>query len=245
VHLKVDTGLNRIGAHPDSVAALGASVRKLRDRAALAGVFTHFADADAADLAFTHRQHRRFLDAVEVLADLCEGALLHTAGSAAILRLPETHHDLVRLGIALYGYVPSHTPTPGLRVAMSTFARVVQVKTLEAGDTVGYGRTWAAPGRRRVATVAWGYAQGLRRDLSNRGYVVVRGHRCDIAGTVSMDQVGVDVSEVPGVEAGDEAMLFGERDGVRLGADEVAAAAGTIPHEIVCAVPSTVPRVQR
>jgi alanine racemase len=245
VHLKIDTGLNRIGLHPDSVGELTASLRRLRGRVAVAGVFTHFADADAADLGFTHHQHRRFLEAVETLGDLREGALLHSAGSAAILRLPETHHDLVRLGIALYGYVPPNTPTPGLRVAMSAFARVVQVKTLAAGDTVGYGRTWTAEGRARIATIAWGYAQGLRRDLSNRGCVVVRGRRCRIAGTVSMDQVGVDVTEVPGVEPGDEAMLFGERDGVCVGADEVAATAGTIPHEIVCAVPATVPRVAR
>jgi len=117
------------------------------------------------------------------------------------------------------------------------------VKTVSAGDSVGYGRTWIASERRCIATVAIGYAQGVPRALSNRGAMAVRGIRCPIAGTVSMDQVTVDVSDVSGVQQGDAAMFFGVHDGLRLGADEVAQQLGTIAYEVLCDVPGTVPRV--
>jgi len=242
VQLKIDTGLGRLGVRPGRVDDLA---RVLRDHAArleVTGMFTHFADADAADPSFTDEQHRRFLAAVDVVRDAAPQAMLHCAGSAAILRMPETHHNLVRLGIAMYGYVPANVDAPPLRVAMSLFSRVVQVKTVRADDTLGYGRTWRATGSRRIATVGIGYGQGVRIELSNRGAVVVRGLRAPIVGRVSMDQITVDVSDADGVEVGDEAMLFGEWGGERLGADEVAEVAGTIPHEIVCGVSSVVER---
>src|SRR3989442_1343144 len=118
-----------------------------------------------------------------------------------------------------------------LRIAMSVFARVVQLKTVSADETVGYGRTWRASAPRRVATVAIGYGQGVPRVLSNRGALVVGGNRCPMVGIVNMDQVTVDVSDSDSVTVGDAAMFFGESAGVRLGADEVADVAGTIPHE--------------
>jgi alanine racemase len=245
VHLKIDTGLNRIGVRPELVGELLDALAGTRDRVEVTGVFTHFADADAVDTAFTVEQHRRFLDAVAALRPAAPECLLHAAGSAAILRLSETHHDLVRLGIAMYGYAPAHTQPPPLRVAMSLFARVVQVKTLPRGDTVGYGRTWTAPAPACIATVALGYGQGVRRAFSNRGCLAIRGVRCPIVGIVSMDQLAADVSAVEGVTRGDQAMFFGEQDGVRLGADEVAGMIETIPHEVICAVPPDIPRVLR
>jgi len=242
-HLKVDTGLNRLGARPERWGDLRTMAGAHRADVAVRGVFTHFADADAPDLAFAEEQHRRFLQAAALLRDVAPDALLHCAGSAAILRMPHTHHDLVRLGIAMYGYAPPCTEPPPLRVAMTVLARVVQVKTVDPGDTVGYGRTWRAVRPARIATVALGYGQGLRRSLSNGGNVLIGGARCPIAGIVSMDQIGVDVSHVDGVVPGDEAAVFGERDGARLGADELADLSGTIPHEILCAVPADLPRV--
>jgi len=128
---------------------------------------------------------------------------------------------------------------------MSGFARVVQLKPVSADETVGYGRTWRASTTRRVATVAIGYGQGVPRVLSNRGALVVGGNRCPIVGIVNMDQVTVDVSDSDGVTVGDAAMFFGESAGVRLGADEVADVAGTIPHEITCGVAASVPRLPR
>lgn len=243
VHLKIDTGLNRIGVSHERAAELSASLHAAGGALKIAGIFTHFADADAQDLGFAHEQHRRFLEAAGQLREAAADALLHAAGSAAILRLPEAHHDLVRLGIAMYGYPPPHTQAPPLRLAMTVLGAVVQVKTVAAGDTVGYGRTWTAPRASRIATVSIGYGQGVRRDLSGRGHVAIRASRCPIVGTISMDQLTVDVSDVEGVAVGDEAMILGTQGDVRIGADEVAAIIGTIPHELICAVPSDMPRV--
>lgn len=242
VHVKLDTGLGRLGVRLDGLNPVVAALDRTSKHVHVGGLFTHFADAEA-DADFTHLQHERFLAAVTELRRAAPDALLHTAGSAAILRYPQMHHDLVRVGIALYGYPPRGVESDiGLRPAMSVFARVAQVKTVEAGDSVGYGRTWRAPRRCRIATVAMGYGQGLRRALSNRGQMVVKGIRCPIVGTVSMDQVTVDVTDAGSVAAGDAAMYFGERDQARLGADEVADAIDTIAYEVLCAVSAAVPR---
>jgi alanine racemase len=239
-HLKIDTGLHRLGALPESLDALVAALREAGDRVEVAGIFTHFADA-ADDPAFTITQHTRFLEAAEVLRPVAPDAMLHTSGSAAILAHPAMHHDLVRAGIAFYGYPP--VPAPGaLRPAMHVFCRIAQVRTVAQGESVGYGRTWRAPEARRIATATLGYGQGLPRALSNRGHLGIHGHRCPIIGIVSMDQVGVDVSDVDGVAAGDAAMFIGERDGIRIGADEVAALCGTLPHEVLCGVAEGIPR---
>ena len=242
VHVKVDTGLGRLGVRRDTLPAMAAVLGEARDHVHVAGIYTHFADAEG-DAGFTREQHRRFLDAVDLLRPVSPGALLHTCGSAAILSFPEMHHDLVRLGIALYGYPPAALPEIQLRPAMTVVARVAQVKTVPAGESVGYGRTWWARSERRIATVAIGYGQGLPRALSNHGHLVINGHRCPIAGIVNMDQVTVDVSEASGVAVGDIALVFGERDGLRLGADEVASLCATIPHEVLCGVTASVPRV--
>jgi alanine racemase len=240
IHLKIDTGLHRLGALPESLDALVLALREAGDRVEVAGIFTHFADA-ADDPAFTVTQHTLFLEAVEVLRPVAPEAMLHTSGSAAILAHPAMHHDLVRVGIAFYGYPP--VPGPGaLRPAMNVFCRVAQVRTVAQGESVGYGRTWRAPAARRVATATLGYGQGLPRALSNRGHLGIRGRRCPIVGIVSMDQVGVDVSDVDGVAAGDVAMFIGDSDGIRIGADEVGAACGTLPHEILCGIAEGIPR---
>jgi alanine racemase len=240
VHLKIDTGLHRLGALPEAVESLAGAVRDAGDRVQVAGIFTHFADA-AEDPGFTIAQHGRFLEAAQVLRAVAPDALLHTSGSAAILAHPAMHHDLVRAGIAFYGYPP--VPGPGsLRPAMNVFCRVAQVRTVAAGETVGYGRTWRAETARRIATATLGYGQGLPRALSNRGHLAIRGERCPIVGIVSMDQVGVDVSDVAGVGPGDTAMFIGERDGIRIGADEVGDLCATLPHEILCGISEALPR---
>lgn len=240
VHLKIDTGLHRLGALPEAVESLADAVRDAGDRVEVAGVFTHFADA-AEDVGFTVTQHARFLEAVEALRPVAPDALLHTSGSAAILAHPAMHHDLVRAGIAYYGYPPVPGPA-SLRPAMSVFCRVAQVRTVARGESVGYVRTWRAETARLIATATLGYGQGLPRALSNRGHVAIRGRRCPIVGIVSMDQVGVDVSDVDGVTAGDTAMFIGEHGGIRIGADEVGGLTGTLPHEILCGVSEGIPR---
>jgi alanine racemase len=241
VHVKIDTGLHRLGALPETVDSLAAAIRDAGGRVEVAGVFTHFADA-GADPAFTIAQHTRFLEAAEVLRSVSPGALLHTSGSAAILAHPAMHHDLVRAGIAFYGYPPVPGPA-SLRPAMNVFARVAQVRTVDTGESVGYGRTWRAETPRRIATVAIGYGQGLPRSLSNLGHLAIRGARCPIVGTVSMDQVTLDVTDIAGVTAGDTAMFLGERDGIRIGADEVADLTGTLTHEVLCGIAEGIQRV--
>jgi alanine racemase len=241
VHLKIDTGLHRLGALPETIESLSGAVREAGNHVEVAGVFTHFADA-GEDPAFTITQHGRFLEAVEALRPVAPEALLHTSGSAAILSHPAMHHDLVRAGIAFYGYPPVPGPA-SLRPAMNVLCRVAQVRTVARGESVGYGRTWRAETTRRIATATLGYGQGLPRALSNRGHLGIRGARCPIVGIVSMDQVGVDVSDVDGVVAGDTAMFIGSHDGVRIGADEVGDLTGTLPHEILCGISEGIPRL--
>jgi alanine racemase len=241
VHLKIDTGLHRLGALPETVESLIEALREAGNRVEVAGLFTHFADA-GEDPAFTIAQHGRFLQAVEALRPVAPDALLHTSGSAAILTHPAMHHDLVRAGIAYYGYPPVPSPA-SLRPAMSVFCRVAQVRTVARGESVGYGRTWRAETARRIATATLGYGQGLPRALSNHGHLGIRGTRCPVVGIVSMDQVGVDVSDVDGVVAGDTAMFIGSYDGVHIGADEVGDLTGTLPHEILCGISEGIPRL--
>ncbi len=240
VHIKIDTGLHRLGALPETLDSLTNAVREAADRVHVAGLFTHFAAADD-DAAFTIVQHGRFLEAVDALRAVAPEALLHTSGSAAILAHPAMHHDIVRPGIAFYGYPPVPGPAT-LRPAMHVFCCVAQVRTVAQGESVGYGRTWRAQAARRIATATLGYGQGLPRALSNRGHLGIRGSLCPIVGIVSMDQVGVDVSDVDGVVAGDTAMFIGDRDGIRIGADEVGALTGTLPHEILCGIAEGIPR---
>jgi alanine racemase len=243
VHVKVDSGLGRLGARAAGLPELVGALRRHADRVGVAGIFTHFADAEG-DVDFTRAQHERFLAAADELRDVAADALLHTCGSAAILAFPEMHHDLVRLGIALYGYAPAdQVGASELRPCMTVLARVAQVKEVEAGETVGYSRTWTALATRRIATVALGYGQGVPRALSNRGSLMIAGRLCPIVGIVNMDQVTVDVTDADEVAAGDVAMFFGVRDGVRYGADDVAADLDTIPHELICGVAAQVPRI--
>jgi alanine racemase len=241
VHVKVDTGLHRLGVLPVEVAALAAALRAADAHVEVTGIFTHFADP-AGDPVFTREQHARFLDAAEELRQVAPGALLHTSGSASIGAHPSMHHDLVRVGIAFYGYPPVPLEAV-LRPAMHVLARVAQVRTVPDGDSVGYGRTWHARGSRRVATVTMGYGQGLPRSLANRGQVAIRGRRCPIVGMVSMDQVTVDVTEAGDMKVNDVAMFIGEREGVRLGADEVADLTATLPHEVLCGIAEWIPRL--
>ncbi|MBV8527115.1 MAG: alanine racemase [Candidatus Dormibacteraeota bacterium] len=243
VHVKIDSGLGRLGARPAGLPELVDALRRTADRVEVAGVFTHFADPER-NPDFTAEQHTRFLAAAEELKVVAPGALLHTCGSAAILAFPEMHHDLVRLGIALYGYAPVDLlGAVTLRPCMTVLARVAQVKDVDAGETVGYNRAWTASATRRIATVAIGYGQGIPRALSNRGSLMLGGHRCPIVGIVNMDQVTVDVTDIHGVSVGDVAMFFGVHGGVQIGADEVAAELQTIPHELICGISAQVPRI--
>lgn len=242
IHLKVDTGMNRQGVRPEDVPSLLAEVVAAAPHVELRGVFTHFADADGADPAPTEQQYERFLPVVEAVRELRPEVLVHCCNSAAALRFPHMRQAAVRPGIALYGYLPPHCPPVELRPAMTVRAVVTHVKTVRAGEAVGYGRTWVATRDTRVATVAAGYADGVHRAQSNRGVVLAGEVRCPIVGIVSMDQLTIDVSDADGVEVGDAVIIVGGRGAQRLGAAEVGAVEGTISYEVLCAVSARVPR---
>jgi alanine racemase len=244
VHWKLDTGMGRLGTRGGEVEAVRDELRAAATDIDVVALFTHFAAADDPSVEFTLEQHSRFVAIVESLRGLFPQALLHCANSAALLRLPETHHDIVRPGIAVYGYPPPNCEgIVELRPALQLRALVTQVKDVATGETVGYGRDWRAPRRTRVATVAAGYADGVDRRNGRGGWVIVGGAVCPMIGRVSMDQLGVDVTDAGAVRAGDVATIIGTSDGHRIDAADVAATIGTISNEVLCAVSSRVPRV--
>jgi len=252
VHLKLDTGMGRLGVRPDDLPAmLGAlrSHRAVRVRA----LMTHLACADGDDLTSTRAQLALFDE--QTAAARAAGlspAIRHAANSAAMLRLPEAQLDLVRPGVALFGVHPcphaplGGRPSPNLKPVMRVLTEVVSVRDLRAGERIGYGHTWTAARPTRVATLAMGYADGLDRALSNRGHVLIQGRRAPIVGTVSMDLTMVDVTDLPGTALRDEAVVLGPQRG-RLGedaitADEIAAHTGTISWECLTSISRRVPR---
>jgi alanine racemase len=248
VHLKVDTGMHRVGCKVDDAHALAESIAG-RDELRLEGVLTHLAVADEPDNRYTAYQLDRF---DEVLAAFRQSDLafdlVHAANSAALLALGDrARFDLVRCGIAVYGVPPSPALAGRvpLRPAMTLKARVSHAKTLAAGDRLSYGLRYTMPHDGTVATVPVGYADGVPRALSaNGGEVIVHGRRHPIAGTVTMDQLMVDMGDAP-VDVGDEIVLLGRDRDAEVTADEWAERLGTINYEIVCSIGRRVPRSYR
>ena len=239
VHLKLETGMNRIGARSEEevravLAALGEC-----PRVKLTGAFTHFADADGDDMAFTREQLERFKRLSSLLP---EGIVRHCANSAAIHRLPEAAFDMVRAGISMYGYPPVETDLP-LEPCLRWTARVTHVKTIDPGDTVSYGRTYRAERPMRVATVSCGYGDGYHRAASGKAEVILHGRRAPVIGRVCMDQMMADVTEVPETRTGDEVVLIGRDGPAVITAEDVAAWAGTISYEVLLAATGRVSRV--
>jgi alanine racemase len=243
VHVKVDTGMARLGLHPSDVLDLLYLLRDLPG-VQVEGVFTHFATADSADERFAREQLRRFED---VLAQAAQAnlrpTLAHAANSAAILRFPEAHFDLVRPGLSLYGLAPSgETPLPsGFRPALSFKTEVAQVKPLPPGTPISYGGTFVTTRESRIATIPVGYADGFRRSPRWK-HVLVKGYPVPIVGRVAMDYTMLDVTDVPGVRAGDEVVLIGCQGNARITADDVAEWLDTINYEVVAAIMPRVPR---
>ena len=231
VHLKVDTGMTRLGTR--DLGALLDAVPNLR----LDGLMTHLSSAEDDD-ATTDAQLDEFERAVDLVRERGHRPTLHAANSAGTLLRPRARYDLVRPGVALYGVRPTPDSTLDLRPVMRLVAPIARVVEVSAGTSVGYSRTWTAARRSRIATLAIGYGDGYPRALSNRGEVIVRGVRCPVVGNVSMDLTGVDVTEVPACRQGDEAVLIG--DGLR--PENVADRAGTIAYELLCSISERVPR---
>jgi alanine racemase len=244
-HLKVDTGMNRIGVRAEDAPRFAASLADLRG-IALTGTFTHFATADVPGDWDVARQLERFHDALEGMRT--EGVppgLVHAANSPATILYPESHFDLVRCGIALYGLHPSqHTRgRVDLRPAMSVKARATLVKRVPMGEGVSYGLTWQAASPALIATLPLGYADGVHRVLSNQMEVLVNGRRASQVGRVCMDQLMVAVPRGSDVSRGDEFVLVGAQGAERISLDELSDAAGTINYELACAFGMRLPRL--
>ncbi len=247
VHVEIDTGMRRFGVPAEAAPALIARIAALPGLR-LAGVYTHFATADEADRTFVLAQQARFdaaLAAVRALGIAIP--LVHQDNSAATLTRTGRDVQLVRVGIALYGLSPSpEVPAPAaLRPILSLHSRVARVFDLAAGDSVSYGRTFVADRPLRAALVPIGYADGYRRSLSNRGAMLLGGRCAPVLGRVCMDQTIIAVPEGVQARVGDEVVLIGAQGDERIGADDLAALAGTIGYEIVTGLAARVPREYR
>lgn len=241
VHVKVDTGMSRLGVAPADAAALLRALAEL-DGVTVEGLLTHFADAESVERAATTRQLAEFERLVAALEDArLRPPLVHAANSAATLTAPHARFDAVRPGLALYGIYPSAASRAAarLRPAMRLVSRIVACRSIAAGVAVSYGGTFVARRASMIATLPVGYADGYPRALSNRGEVVVRGVRAPIAGRVCMDQTMIDVTDVAGAAVGDEVVLWGGP----LPVEDVATRAETIPYELLARVGARVPRI--
>jgi alanine racemase len=244
VHVKVDTGMGRLGLLPDEVVPFVQELSAL-PHLTVEGIFTHFSVADS-DLAYTGWQIERFRQVLGTLGAVgIEIPLVHAANSAAILSLPDSHFQMVRLGLAMYGLHPSdQTPCPpGFRPALAFKTQVAQVKSLPPGSYVSYGNTYQTVGEQRIAVIPVGYADGFRRAPRHWGEVLVRGQFAPIVGRVCMDQTMIDVTSIPEVRQGDEVVLIGEQGGKRITAEDVAERLGTVNYEVVSEILARVPRV--
>jgi alanine racemase len=244
VHVKYDTGMGRLGERDPRVVTALVESAVGADELDLVGLWTHFATADELDSAFFDEQLERFRELALPLRERFGGLLLHAANSAATLREPSAHFDLVRCGIAIYGLDPfgEDPDGRGLEPALELRSYVADVKPFEPGDSAGYGRTWKAPAATSVGVLPIGYGDGVRRALSNNADVLVGGRRRPLVGTVSMDNVTIDLGAGTGVEAGAEAVLIGSQEDERILAEELAQRLGTINYEITCGISARVPR---
>lgn len=247
VHVKVDTGMNRLGisCNPDTSVVFIEYLLSLGN-IDIEGIFSHFATADDPASDFPRIQMERFNNVLNELAvkKICP-PVRHAANSAAIIAFPDSHLDMVRAGIAMYGLNPSPAMagSADIKTALSLKARVSFVKDVPAGQGISYGLTYTTERDSRIATLPLGYADGYSRVLSNKVEVLIKGKRAMNTGTICMDQFMADVTDIKGIEAGDECVLIGRSGTDVITADDIAAKLGTINYEVVCAINSRVPRV--
>jgi alanine racemase len=246
-HLKVDTGMGRLGVPRAELAEFVSALQPFTNLK-LDGLLTHFAEAEAIDPAFTDLQIERFYEALRIVrAAGFAPTWKHLANSAGIHAHPPARGNLARAGAALYGFtrdVIAPVPAPfDVKPVLSLHSRIVQLKTVPADTPLGYGRTFTTTRASRIATIPIGYADGLQRAHSNNGHGLVRGHFAPIVGRISMDLTLLDVTDVAAVELGDEVILLGTQNGLRITAEEFAARIGTISYEVACNISARVPRV--
>lgn len=246
VHLKVDTGMGRIGFSADDAGVKEALKLKALDGLLIEGIFTHYAKADEADKAFSAKQKERFLCFIDGMeAEGVTFAIKHIDNSAGTMELDDNEFDMVRLGIVTYGLYPSEEVDKSVEIkpVMSLISHISHVKTVKAGTPISYGGTYVADEERRIATVTVGYADGYPRAQSNLGRVIVRGQYAPIVGRVCMDQMMIDVTDIPDVSVKDEVILIGGTDDKYISVEEVAMYANSFNYELVCHIGRRVPHV--
>jgi alanine racemase len=257
VHLKVDTGMGRLGLLPDcrrppvtEQNLMGNAICEVESISSLAGlelegVYTHFASADSSDKTYAGKQFEIFVDFLNELRRAgINPPLCHAANSAAIIDMPETHLDMVRAGIAIYGLYPSDEVNKRrivLKPAMTLKSKIVHLKKVPPGFKVSYGSTYKTQRPTTIASIPVGYADGFNRLLSSRGHMLVRGRRAPIVGRVCMDQTMLDVGHIPDVNLEDEVVIFGKQKDGSITVDEIAASLNTINYEIVSALTARIP----
>jgi alanine racemase len=244
LHLKIDTGMGRLGRRSEEAGAFGAAVQRLPG-VVVEGAFTHFATAEEADTSYLRLQFSRFEEALQDLAAAgLRPPVRHAANSAAALRFPEMKLDAVRTGLLVYGLRPDAPGLPdiALRPALAWKTRVAFARRLPEGCPVSYGRTYITPGERLVGVLPVGYADGYPRHASNRAQVLVRGTLCPVIGTVCMDHVMVDLTPAGEVAIGEEVVLIGAQQGRRITANQVAEWAGTVVHQVPTVIGNRVAR---
>jgi alanine racemase len=245
VHLKVDTGMGRIGLLPVEVDSWLPKIKDLR-ALKIEGVFSHFSHAESVEGSYTQQQLRLFRKVVERLrAEGVAPPFVHLANSAATITLPAAYFDMVRPGLMLYGVYPSPAMQGqiSLKPVLSWKTRILQLKRVSAGSSISYGQTFVTKRESLIATLPIGYADGYPRLLSSRGQVLVRGKRAPVAGRVCMDLTMIDVTDIEKIQPGDEVVLLGRQGDAEISADEMAAWANTISYEILTSISSRVPRI--
>lgn len=248
IHIKVDTGMTRVGFMPGYSAVKKIIEIGKMPGLIIEGLFTHFASADENEKEYTMMQFERFMSVCSELGRVgIHIPVKHVCNSAAIIQYPEMHMDLVRPGVILYGLYPSlqvDREKICLKPAMTLKANVIMVKDVEPDTCISYGRTFCTSRESRIATIPIGYADGYTRLLSNKGQVLVNGEYAPIVGNVCMDQCMIDVTDLTHeVHVGDEVVLFGNQGGASIQVEEVAADIGTINYEVVCIIGKRIPRV--
>lgn len=244
VHIKADTGMGRIGLSAEETAAFAAELQKL-ENVEIDGIYTHFATSDEYDKSYANHQFKRFLSLLEELKrNNINYGVAHAANSGAILDMPEAYLDMVRPGIILYGYYPSHETSESLELkpVMSLWSVVTTVKTMKSGDSVSYGRRFTLERDSRIASVPIGYADGFLRGLTNKSKGIINGRMFNQVGQVCMDRIMFEIGD-ENVHEGDRIILIGEDSGNVITAWDWSDALNTIPYEITCGISKRVPRI--
>lgn len=247
IHIKVDTGMNRLGFSLDDLSLFEIKRIAKLPNLNIEGIFTHFAVADIEDRSYTNHQFERFMVFLDNLKKRgIEFQMRHAANSAGIMEFPEAHLDLVRPGILMYGCYPSDEVDKNkleLIPVMTIKAKAAAIKTIVTGETVSYGRRFTAKKETKILTLPLGYADGFSRLLSGKMEVLVRGKRVPAVGTICMDQFMVDVSDIEDIQIGEEIVIIGRQNGQAILVDELAKKMGTINYEILCGISERIPRI--